>query len=239
LNLERRFARHIGLPATQEISMAKGVMKDAFNRRMGGSIMDTTADIPANQPLPFDDLKAAPPVKPVWLIVFGVLLVVLGGLAFASVVMATIVSVYFVAITMAMAGAAEIALGLRSSAPRRKLTWVLLGILYVGAGLFAFFNPLLAAGVLTLLLGASLAGAGVVRLFLSFQMQSHSRWWWMAFSAVVTLLLGIMVLAQWPASSLYILGVFLSVDLIFAGACWVTIGAAALSAGDAVATPAP
>jgi uncharacterized membrane protein HdeD (DUF308 family) len=227
------------LPATPDISMAKGVTKDAFNRRTGGSMMDTVTNIPADQPLSFDDLKAAPPIKPVWLIVFGVLLVVLGGLAFASVVMATIVSVYFVAITMVMAGAAEIALGLRSSSRRRKLTWVLLGILYIGAGLFAFFNPLLAAGVLTLLLGASLAGAGVVRLLLAFQMRSDSRWWWMALSAAVTLMLGLMVLAQWPASSLYILGVFLSVDLIFAGACWVTIGAAAMSTDDAITTPAP
>jgi uncharacterized membrane protein HdeD (DUF308 family) len=202
-------------------------------------MMDTATNIPADQQFSSDSLKAAPPIKPVWLIAFGVLLVVLGSLAFASVVMATIVSVYFVAITMVMAGAAEIALGLRSSLRRRKLTWVLLGILYIGAGLFAFLNPLLAAGVLTLLLGASLVGAGVVRLFLSFQMQSQSRWWWMAFSAVLTLLLGIMVLAQWPASSLYILGVFLSVDLIFAGACWVTIGAAALSANKAIEAPAP
>lgn len=201
--------------------------------------MDTAANIPADELLQSDDLKAAFSIKPVWLAGFGILLVVLGAFALASVVTATIVSVYFVAITMVMAGATEIALGLRSASQRWKLTWVLLGILYIGAGLFAFFNPLLAAGVLTLLLGASLAGAGVVRLFLSFQMQSESRWWWVAISSALTLLLGIMVLAQWPASSLYILGVFLSVDLIFAGACWIMIGAAALSGNELAAAPAP
>ena len=201
--------------------------------------MASTTTMPKGQPLSPDNPKTASPIGPAWLMAFGLLLVLLGALAFASVVMATIVSVYFVAITMVMAGAAQISLGLRSASQSRKLTWVLLGILYVGAGLFAFFNPLLAAGVLTLLLGASLAGVGVVRLLLSFQMGSDSRWWWMALSSAVTFLLGIMVLGQWPASSLYILGVFLSSDLIFAGACWVVIGFTAMSSDDAAATVAP
>ncbi len=201
--------------------------------------MASTTMIPTGQPQSSSDLKTAPPIRPARLVAFGILLVLLGGLAFASIIMATIVSVYFVAITMVLAGLAEISLGLRSASQSRKLTWVLLGILYVGAGLFALFNPLLAAGVLTLLLGASLTGTGVARLLLSFQMRSGNHWWWMAVSAVVTFLLGIMVLVQWPASSLYILGVFLSADLIFAGACWITIGVAAMSPDDVAAPVVP
>ncbi len=201
--------------------------------------MADATNIPADRPVYAGNLKVALPVKPIWLVVFGVLLVGLGALAFASIVMATIVSVYFVAIAMVVAGAAEITLALQSRSQARKLTWVLIGTLYIGAGLFAFFNPLLAAGVLTLLLGASLVGAGVVRLVLSFQMRSDARWWWVSVSAAITVLLGIMVLSQWPASSLYILGVFLSVDLVIAGACWLAIGAAALVTPDTTATPAP
>ncbi len=199
--------------------------------------MDSTTTIPTDQVLSPDEQIAVLPIRPIWLAIFGVLLVALGAFAFVSVVTATIVSVYFVAIGMVMAGAAEITLGLQSRSPRRMLTWVLLGVLYVGAGLFAFFNPLLAAGVLTLLLGASLIGAGIVRLLLSFQMRSDRQWWWVALSAVVTTILGIMVLAQWPASSLYILGVFLSADLILAGLGWVMIGGAAMSMNDTAAAP--
>ncbi len=201
--------------------------------------MARTRTLPTGQRQSSDDLQTAPPIGPAWLVAFGILLILLGGLAFASIVMATIVSVYFVAITMVLAGAAEISLGLRSTSRSGRPTWVLLGILYVGAGLFALFNPLLAAWLLTLLLGASLAGVGVARLLLSFQMRAGNRWWWMASSAVVTFLLGIMVLVQWPASSLYLLGVFLSADLIFAGVCWVMIGATAMSVDDAAAPVAP
>jgi uncharacterized membrane protein HdeD (DUF308 family) len=202
-------------------------------------MMDTMTNTPIGQPLFTGDLQATPPIKPFWLIGFGILLVALGALAFVSVVTATVVSVYFVAISMIMAGAAEISLGLQSKSLRRTITWVLLGMLYVGAGLFAFLNPLLAAGALTLLLGASLVGAGVMRLILSFQMRSNDQWWWAALSAAVTALLGILVLSQWPASSLYILGVFLSVDLLFAGLCWTTIGIAAMASSKPTAAVKP
>ncbi len=197
--------------------------------------MDANPTIPADRTLFRDADKPMTPIKPIWLAIFGALLVVLGAFAFMSVVTATIVSVYFVAISMVMAGVAEIALGFQSRSTRRKLTWVLLGALYIVAGLFAFFNPLLAAGVLTLMLGASLIAAGTVRLVLSFQMRTDRRWWWMAFSALVTTLLGVMVLSQWPMSSLYILGVFLSVDLVFAGVCWIAIGAASIFSKAGVA----
>jgi uncharacterized membrane protein HdeD (DUF308 family) len=138
-------------------------------------MMDTGRKIPADQTLLPNSLGAALPIKPFWLFVFGVFLVALGAFAFVSVVTATIVSVYFVAICMVMAGAAEITLGLQSQSQRKMMTWVLLGTLYLVAGLFAFFNPLLATGVLTLLLGASLVGAGLIRLFLSFQMLSDTQ----------------------------------------------------------------
>jgi uncharacterized membrane protein HdeD (DUF308 family) len=61
----------------------------------------------------------------------------------------------------------------------------------------------------------------------------------MVLSAAITALLGIMVLTQWPASSLYILGVFLSVDLIFAGIGWLMIGASSLAVNNAALTSSP
>jgi uncharacterized membrane protein HdeD (DUF308 family) len=41
---------------------------------------------------------------------------------------------------------------------------------------------------------------------------------------VITLVLGLMILARWPVSSLYVLGLFLGIDLILAGSSWIGIG---------------
>jgi len=39
-------------------------------------------------------------------------------------------------------------------------------------------------------------------------------------------LLGAMIIAHWPYSSFYVLGIFLGVDLIFIGSSWLSIGLA-------------
>ena len=161
-----------------------------------------------------------------WIIGFGAVLLALGILAFGSVVTATIASVYFVGVSMIVAGLAEIVIGLRARDWGPFVLWIGLGIVYALAGLLTLANPLLAAGVLTLFLGAALVAAGIMRIIVAFQMKAGSAWAWVAISAAITVLLGAAILAQWPLSSLYALGVFLSVDLLFAGIGWVGLGMA-------------
>jgi uncharacterized membrane protein HdeD (DUF308 family) len=63
-----------------------------------------------------------------------------------------------------------------------------------------------------------------MRIFLAFSMKRETPWIWVLLSGVITLLLGLLILAHWPVSSLYILGVFLGIDLIMAGAAWIGLG---------------
>jgi len=44
------------------------------------------------------------------------------------------------------------------------------------------------------------------------------------FSGVLSLAVGAFILVQWPASSLWVIGTFLGVDLVFAGASWIGVG---------------
>ena len=113
----------------------------------------------------------------------------------------------------------------RSKPGREFLFWLFLGGLYILAGFATFQNPLLAAGLLTLLLGASLVVSGIVRIILAFSMKDGAPWIWVIISGVVALILGLMILARWPVSSLYALGIFLGIDLVIAGASWISIGA--------------
>ena len=102
----------------------------------------------------------------------------------------------------------------------------LLGALYIVAGFVTFENPLLAATVLTLMLGVALIVSGFLRIFLAMQMTELVPWAKVALSGVITVLLGGMILAQWPVSSLYVLGILLGVDLVFAGIGWIGMGLA-------------
>ena len=159
-----------------------------------------------------------------WIVALGVVYVIVGVIALGSVVTATVASVFVVGIMMVIAGIAEIVNAFQIKTWGKFLLWLLLGVLYVVAGFVTFENPLLAAAILTLLLGAALVASGIMRIILAFGMKAAMPWIWVAISGVITLLLGLIILAHWPVSSLYILGLFLGIDLVFAGASWIGIG---------------
>ena len=159
-----------------------------------------------------------------WIVALGVVYLIAGFIALGSVAMATVASVLIVGVMMIIAGVAEVISAFQIKSWGKFLLWVLLGLLYVVAGFVTFQNPLLAAVLLTLVLGASLVASGIMRIILAFSMKREAPWIWVALSGVITVLLGVLILARWPVSSLYILGLFLGIDLIMAGAGWIGIG---------------
>ena len=159
-----------------------------------------------------------------WIVALGFVYVIAGFIALGSVMIATVASVLVVGVMMIIAGIAELINAFQIKSWSKFLFWALLGVLYIVAGFVAFENPLFAAAVLTLLLGASLVASGVVRLFLAFNMKRERPWMWVAVSGVITLVLGLIILAHWPVNSVYILGLFLGIDLIVAGAGWIGLG---------------
>ena len=162
-----------------------------------------------------------------WSVALGVGFLIAGFVALGSAVAATASAVMIVGIMMIMGGVAEIVAAFSVKGWGKFVVWMLLGLLYVGAGVIAIGNPFAAATILTLMLGAALVAGGVLRIFLAFSMKSAGKpWGWVVLSGLVTLLLGIMIIAKWPASSFFVLGIFLGIDLIFIGSGWVTMGLA-------------
>jgi uncharacterized membrane protein HdeD (DUF308 family) len=159
-----------------------------------------------------------------WIVALGVVYLVAGIIALGSVVNATEAAVWVVGIMMIISGVAEVINALQIKSWARFLFWLVLGILYIFAGFIAFENTLLTALWLTLILGAALVASGVVRVFLGFNMRGGSSWVWVVISGLITLLLGVIILAHWPYSGLYALGIILGVDLVFAGASWIGLG---------------
>jgi uncharacterized membrane protein HdeD (DUF308 family) len=159
-----------------------------------------------------------------WIVALGVVYVIAGVIALGSIVVATVAGVWFVGIMMLVAGAFEVIHSFQIKTWGSFLVWLALGILYVIAGIIAFYDPILTAIWLTLFLGAALVASGIVRIFLGFNMKGGTPWGWVVASGVITLLLGAIILAHWPVSGFYTIGIFLGVDLVFAGASWIGIG---------------
>jgi uncharacterized membrane protein HdeD (DUF308 family) len=162
-----------------------------------------------------------------WVIGVGCALVVLGVAALFSLGVATAATVTLVGVAMLLAGVVEVVHGFRQRGTGRIALWILLGALYIACGVLVLRNPVLAAGALTLMLGAALIASGVVRVVIALQVRQVTKaWGWLAASGVATAVLGGIILLRWPASSHTTLGLLLGLDLLFAGLGWVLVGLA-------------
>ena len=156
-----------------------------------------------------------------WIAALGVVFVIGGAIALSSIAMTTVVSVFLVGVIMVVCGVAEVFNALQLRSWGKMAFWLLVGLLYIVAGILTFENPLLAAKALTLFLGASLIVAGIAKIIVASDTKGRPSWYFIVLGGVVTLLVGAVILAKWPFGSLYILGIFLAVDLIVTGGGWI------------------
>jgi uncharacterized membrane protein HdeD (DUF308 family) len=160
------------------------------------------------------------------IVAFGALLLVLGIAATAFSFEATVATVTLNGVFFLIAGAAEIGIGMQAQGWSRFFLWVIGGLLYLAVGLICILNPLVASVFLTLALGAGLIAAALVRIYLAFQLPAGYSRAMVFLASAVTGLLGIVIIAYWPGSSLYVLGTLLGIDLIFHGVGWIQFGLA-------------
>ncbi|TKT69086.1 HdeD family acid-resistance protein [Aquamicrobium sp. LC103] len=173
--------------------------------------------------------------KSFWFIVLGVVVLIAGGIAAANLLVATVVSVLFVGAMMLAGGIIEIVHSFTVKTWGGFFLWFLTGLLYAAAGLLTFYNPLLASAILTLLIAASLVAAGLVRIWAGISQRRSSGWGWMVAAGVLTLLVGLLIMLRWPVNSLWVLGIFLAVDLMFQGWSYIAYGFG-LRSNPAIAT---
>jgi uncharacterized membrane protein HdeD (DUF308 family) len=159
-----------------------------------------------------------------WIVGLGVIYLIGGAIALTSVATVTVVSVFLVGIMMVVSGIAEVIGALQMKSWGKFVLWLLLGVLYIVAGILTFENPLLVAKFLTLLLGVSLIASGITKIILVLNMKVGWSGLVVMLAGLVTLLVGLVIVAKWPVGSLYILGIFLAVDLIFSGIGWISVG---------------
>ena len=103
-----------------------------------------------------------------WSIVLGILMIVAGILAILAPLIAGVVIVYVVAWTAIFNGGAQIVYGFRAHGGGRMALEILLGLLYIAAGVFILMHPAGGLLALTLIIACFLLVYGVFALVLAF-----------------------------------------------------------------------
>lgn len=158
-----------------------------------------------------------------WIAAWGAAVAGMGIAALILVASATIASVYTIAIFMILAGGGEIATGLSARTWGRFVVWIAAGLAYIVAASFALAQPLVAAAIFTLLLGAAMIATGVIRLMFAAHLQAPLRSPVLS-AGLLTLGVGLLIVAGWPADSFLVLGVLLGLDLLFWGTAGIGLG---------------
>lgn len=151
-----------------------------------------------------------------WWLALGLILICLGTLALGWSVLVTLVSVIFFGWILLIAGVMEAIQAFRQRRWSGFFLHLLNGILAVVVGLLLLINPGAGALVLTLLLAMFFIVAGIFRIVAALHLR-FPTWGWHLVSGCVTLILGILIWAQWPVSGLWVIGLFVGIDLIFSG----------------------
>jgi uncharacterized membrane protein HdeD (DUF308 family) len=152
-----------------------------------------------------------------WSIVLAILMILAGIIAIAAPLIAGVVIVYVVAWTAIFNGVFQIVYAFRAHSGGRMILELLLGLLYIVAGVFILMHPGGGLLALTLIIACFLLVYGVFALVLAFQMRPHSGWGWVLFDAIVTILLGALIWAHWPLNSEWVVGTLVGISFIVSG----------------------
>lgn len=161
-----------------------------------------------------------------WFLSLGILLVVLGTIALGSSVMMTLATMVFVGWLMIVGGVLQAVHAFTCKGWGGFFIDLLTGILYAVVGFIIVASPGATAITLTLLICMFLIFGGVFRIVVAVAVR-FQNWVWLLLHGVVNLLLGIAIWQQWPLSGLWVIGLFVGIDMLFNGWSLVMLGLAA------------
>ncbi len=157
-----------------------------------------------------------------WFLLLGVLLIVSGTIAIAYAFLASVAVVTLFGFLLIMGGIAQIVAAFWVGRWSGFAISVLAGVLYVVVGGMIIARPGIALEAFTLLIGSFLLVGGIFRSVTAMTLRMHD-WGWLLLNGLVTGLLGLMVLAEWPESSVWVIGLFVGIDMLFNGWAWVML----------------
>jgi uncharacterized membrane protein HdeD (DUF308 family) len=151
-----------------------------------------------------------------WFLVLGIAFVVLGVLCVIGDVTATFATILVFGWFLLISGILALIHGIRTHTWRGFLLSLLSALLRGFTGYLLIRYPLAGAVSITLVLSFFFIVGGLFRAIGAAMMQLP-QWGWSVFSGLVSLVLGVILLAQMPFSSIWFIGFAVGIDLIVEG----------------------
>lgn len=158
-----------------------------------------------------------------WLLGLGILFVFLGCIGLGMVVGLTIASMVFFGVLLILAGFSNLADVFKNKQWQGAMWQAIISILYIVGGCVVIYDPLLASSLITIMLAAVFMVMGISRLLMLMSVKDVQGWGWLFVSGLAALVLGIMILMQWPMSALWFIGMLIAIEMIVNGWTYIFI----------------
>jgi uncharacterized membrane protein HdeD (DUF308 family) len=151
-----------------------------------------------------------------WVIFTSILFIALGIFAIVEPFTASLVITIFLAWLLIFGGIFHLIEAFTASSGKQLIWRLLIGIVFLIGGIYFRRQPFLAIGTLTLVLAFIILAEGVLELITFFDYHGEGSGV-ILLNAIVTLILGGLILFHWPSSSIWAIGILVGVDLLVTG----------------------
>jgi uncharacterized membrane protein HdeD (DUF308 family) len=162
-----------------------------------------------------------------WLMAMAVVFIILGIMAIVEPMVAGLAVAILAGWLLIFAGVAHFVAAGSGGGAGRVIWQIALGLIYVVGGSYFLTHPLLGLGTLTLFLAGIILAEAAVELIAYFRLRSEGGSAWLLVNGLITMLLGGLIWAQWPSSSVWAIGTLLGVNLLMTGTSRLMLGIAA------------
>lgn len=172
-----------------------------------------------------------------WFVGLGAVLAVMGAAALIFVGATTLIATVFVGWLFLIGGLLEVVNAILRKGWKGVWLDLISGAITGLVGLFIVMHPLKGASVLTIVIGVLFLIGGIFRIAAGAALKCPYSGWFVV-HGFISSLLGIMILAQWPESLVWVIGTLVGIDLLVDGMRLISFGLAVKRLAPASETPA-
>jgi uncharacterized membrane protein HdeD (DUF308 family) len=183
--------------------------------------MASTPSVPQPDPSSLGAIDDPRPLVP-WFFLIGVALIILGAVALAHAALTTTIAIWLFGVLLLIGGVLHTIDAFLSTQWRGYLLHAVAAVTDVVLGLIFILKTDETEKVITLLLAVIYFVAGSMRT-LTAALQRFRGWVIVAFTGLLTLLLGACLLADWPYSGRWFIGLCVGVELVLRGCGWIAL----------------
>ncbi|MBI2785497.1 MAG: DUF308 domain-containing protein [Legionella longbeachae] len=158
-----------------------------------------------------------------WLLGLGIILIFLGCVGLSMVIGLTLVSMYFFAALLIISAISHFIDVFKHREWKGVLWQAIIAVLYLIGASIVMYDPFLASVLITALLAGVLIVIGITRIVMAISVKNSTGWGWLLFAGITAIILGLLIIMQWPVSGLWVIGMFIAIDMIINGWTYIFI----------------